>query len=225
MPGDNAEILRNCLIFKALVPEDRRLLAARAHARTYQSGETIFRFGSPGESLVAVLSGRVRISRPAPRGNEVILGEFHAGDLLGEIAVLDGGARSATAVAVLRTEALILDRSEVLRFLRDHANTCLLLLELLCKKVRESDERMSDIGFAGVAARLAKALLFYHRADPRGKGRIDLTQQELGDVIGARRESVSRQVNEWKERGIVNDAKGWTTILDAEALTAIAELG
>src|SRR4029079_8263008 len=159
--ADAADVLRKCFLFQATDEAGRRRLAERAHRRTYVAGEKIFPFGAPGNSMMAILSGTIRISRPAPGGKEVILGEMGVGQVLGEIAVLDGGERSAEATAVTKCELLVLERRDVMPFLEANPKVCLKLLELICGKLRLSDERMTDMGFAELPVRLAKTILSY----------------------------------------------------------------
>jgi CRP/FNR family cyclic AMP-dependent transcriptional regulator len=215
-----AEILKKCSLFEAVDELGRRQLAERAHRRSYAAGEKIFTYHTPGQSMMAVLSGTVRISRPTHKGKEVTLDEIRPGQLMGEIALLDGGERSADAAAMTRCELLILDRRDVLPFLADHPRVCLSLLELICRRLRNADERMSDIGFADLSVRLAKALLSYSGAVTRaGKRALPLRQGELAGMIGASRSSVNRQLRKWQRRGIVAlPTGGGVVILNPEAV-------
>src|SRR5467141_1947416 len=97
--ADTADVLRKCFLFQAVDEAGRRRLAEHAHRHSYLAGEKIFAFGSPGHSMMAILSGTVRISRPTPKGKEIILRDMGVGEVLGEIAILDGGERSAEATA------------------------------------------------------------------------------------------------------------------------------
>jgi len=223
--ADAADVLRKCFLFQAADEAGRRRLAEHAHRRSYAAGQKLFPFGSPGNSMMAIVTGTVRISRPAPGGKEVILGEMGPGQVLGEIAILDGGARSAEATAITKCEVLVLERRDVIPFLETDPKVCLKLLELLCGKLRRSDERMTDIGFAELSVRLAKTVLSYSGADRPGakKTRLSLTQTELADMIGATRESVNRQLREWQKLGIVELKEGWLCIENPSMLSAVAE--
>ena len=144
-------------------------------------------------------------------------------DGLGES--VDGGERSAEATAGARCELLVLERRDVIPFLEANPKVCLKLLALICGKLCRSDERMTDIGFAGLAVRLAKTILLYSGADRNSakKARLSLTQDELADMIGARREGVNRQLSQWRKQGIVDLKDGWLCIEDASMLSAVAE--
>jgi CRP-like cAMP-binding protein len=222
--ADGAEVLKRCCLFQALDEASRQTLAARAHRRFHTPGDTIFNFGDPGQSIMAIVAGTVRISRPAANGKEIILGDIPAGQVLGEIAVLDGRERSATAVAVTRCELIVLDRRDILPFLKEHPELCLKLLELLCGKLRHSDERMSDIAFADLAVRLAKALLVYSGAGqhPHRKPKLSLSQTELAHIIGGTRESVNRQLREWQRQGVIDLKQGWIVVENATSLADLS---
>jgi CRP-like cAMP-binding protein len=228
---DAADVLRKCFLFQAADEAGRRRLAGHAHRRSYAAGENIFGFGTAGQSMIAILTGTARISRPAPRGKEVILGEMGPGEVLGEIAVLDGGERSADVTAVSKCEVLVLERRDVVPFLEANPKVCLRLLQLMCGKLRRADERMTDIGFAEVSVRLAKTILAYaglnRDASTNGhqpkKSRLMFTQEELAEMIGATRESVNRQLREWQKLRMVDLKDGWLCIESESMLLAIAE--
>src|SRR5690349_8112725 len=103
-------MLSKCLLFKALDEAAQRELAARAHRRNFASGETIFHAGAPGQSMMAVLVGTVRIASPLPNGKRLVMSDLPAGELFGEIALIDGGERTADAIALTNCELLVLER-------------------------------------------------------------------------------------------------------------------
>jgi CRP-like cAMP-binding protein len=220
----DARALQKCALFKDLDETDRRKLAERSHRRHFQAGEYIFHFGDPGESLMAILTGAVRISRPAVKGKEVILNDLPAGEIMGELAVLDGKQRSADAMALTNAELLVLDRREFIPFLEEHPRLCLRLLAMVCAKLRLSDERMKDIGFVDLPARLAKVLLRYAppAADRHRQFKLSLNQSELAEMVGAAREGVNRVLNDWHRGGILELKSGWIVVIKRDAVEAIA---
>ena len=134
--------------------------------------------------------------------------------------MLDGKERSADATALTKCELLMLERRDVVAFLERRADICLKLLELMCARLRKSDQRMSDIAFLELAVRLAKLLLdrLGPASRPRGKSKLSLSQTELAGMINATRENVNRCLRDWQRRGIVESKGGWTIILNAEEL-------
>src|SRR5690242_9303916 len=108
------EALARCILFQALEPAARGEIAARAHHRHLPAGTPIFRSGDPGDSMMAIAAGTVRISMPTVPGREVVLADLLAGEVFGEVALLDGGGRSADATALTNCHLLQLDRRDVL---------------------------------------------------------------------------------------------------------------
>ena len=96
---DVAQLLSKSMLFGVLDESARRELASRVHRKNFNAGEPIFHVGDPGQSMMVILAGTVRVSLPGPRGKAVILADLSAGELLGEIALLDGRERSADAAA------------------------------------------------------------------------------------------------------------------------------
>ena len=216
-----AKLLSKGLLFGALDDDARRELAGHAHRRSFDTGEPIFHVGAPGQSMVVILNGTVRVSLPGPRGKGVILADLPAGELLGEVALLDGKERSADATALTKCELVVLERRDVVAFLEKRPDVCLKLLELMCARLRKSDQRMSDIAFLELSVRLAKVLL--DRTGRAGaKAKLSLSQAELASMIHATRENVNRCLRNWQRQGIVDLDERWIVILQREALGAIA---
>jgi len=216
------KLLDKCALFKALSEQERCDLAAHGQLRAFAPNEPIFHFGDPGSSMMGVIVGTVRISLPTRKGKDVILADLPVGELFGEIAVLDGKPRSASAAALTKCELLVLERRDFLSFLERSPTARLNLMELLCGRVRRSDERMAEIAFFDLPARLAKALLRYP-AQGRGPPKLSLSQRELAEIVGGTRENVNRCLREWHKRGILQLKDRWIIILKPEALHAIEE--
>src|ERR1700680_1567787 len=155
------KLLEKCTLFGALDDKARRELAEHAHARHFAAGDAICRIDEHGDSMMAVVLGVVRISLPAVRGKEIILADLRAGEMFGEIALLDGKPRSANATALTNCELMVLERRDVLPFLERNPAACLKLMEILCARIRRSDERMSDMAFFDLPVRLAQTLVDY----------------------------------------------------------------
>lgn len=222
IPDRGRKILEKCALFRVLDEHQRRELASRAQPRTVAANEPIFHVGEPGQSMMAVVVGTVRISLPTVKGREIILADLPAGELFGEIALLDGKERSANATALTKCELVVLERRNVLPFLERNPAACLNLMQILCGRIRRSDERMADIAFYGLPMRLAKTLLNYP-AYGQAPAKLALSQRELAEMTGATRENVNRYLREWQRRGILELKNRWTIVLRPEALQALAE--
>jgi CRP/FNR family transcriptional regulator, cyclic AMP receptor protein len=132
--------------------------------------------------------------------------------------MLDGKPRSANATALTKCELLVLERRAVIPFLEKHPSVCLQLMELLCARIRRSDERMADLAFFELPNRLAKLILSYGPEKAGKEMRLSLSQTELAEMVGATRENVNRCLRDWHRRGLVKLQDGWTVIPDTEKL-------
>jgi CRP-like cAMP-binding protein len=211
------KLLEKCPLFAALDDEGRRELIAHAWTRHVAAGQPICYVGEPGHNMMAIVVGTVRISLPTVRGRDVILADLPAGELFGEIAMLDGKSRSANATALTNCELLVLDRQRVLPILEKYPTACLKMMEILCARIRRSDERMADIAFFDLPSRLAKTLLNYPTPG-HSIAKLSLSQRELAEMAGGTRENVNRCMRDWHRRGILKLKDRWTIILQPEAL-------
>jgi CRP/FNR family transcriptional regulator, cyclic AMP receptor protein len=212
-----SKLLETCPLFSALDEAGRRELISHAWPRHVAAEEPICHLGDPGQNMMAIVVGTVRISLPTARGREIILADLPAGELFGEIAMLDGKARSANAKALTKCELLVLERRDVLPVLEKYPAACLKMMEILCARIRRSDERMSDIAFFDLPVRLAKTLLHYP-AQGHGPAKLSLSQRELAEMAGGTRENVNRCMREWQRRGILELRDRWTIILKPDVL-------
>ena len=214
---NGGKLLEKCALFNALDEHGRRELISHAWPRHIGAGEPICRLGDPGHNMMAIVVGTVRISLPTVRGREIILADLPAGELFGEIAMLDGRPRSANATALTKCELLVLERRDVLPMLEKYPAACLKMMEILCGRIRRSDERMADIAFFDLPARLAKTLLHYP-SQGHGPAKLSLSQRELAEMAGGTRENVNRCMRDWQKRGILKLQDRWTIILKPEVL-------
>ena len=219
-PADDARrLLGNCFLFQGLGLEERNELAARAHIRRFAAGDTIFHMGAPGSSMMAVLSGEVRISISSPDGKELLLAILQPGEVFGEIALLDGKERTADARAMTACSLGILERRDVLVFLERHPAGWPRIVEVLCERFRENTQHVAEVALMQLPARLAKVLLRMHS---ERAGAVQLSQRELGNMVGAARESVNKCLNDWQRRGVVRLEDNAIAILDRPALEELA---
>ena len=217
------KLLENSPIFAALDEHGRREFVARAQPRRFAAGAAICHVGEPGRSMMAVMTGTVRVSLPSAKHREVILADLTAGELFGEIALLDGKSRSADVTALTNCELLVLERRDFVPLLEGNTSVCLKLMEMLCARVRRSDERMIDVAFFDLSMRLAKTLLNYPTSG-QGPAKLSLSQKELGEMAGGTRENVNRCLRDWERQGIVELKDRWTIIRKPDALRQLVEL-
>jgi CRP/FNR family transcriptional regulator, cyclic AMP receptor protein len=202
-------------------------LASRAHVKRYVKGETIFARDDAGESLMIVLAGRAKISNITNDAREIVLNFLGKGDVIGEIAILDGAPRTANVIAIEETETLILYRRDLLPALQKNPDAMLELIKVLCEKLRATSLIVEE-NTLPMAARAAAGLLRLadqHGRMVKGGTLIDLklSQRDLGSYLGLSRENVSRQLGLFREVGLLRIDGPEILILDAEALRRYAE--
>jgi CRP/FNR family transcriptional regulator, cyclic AMP receptor protein len=219
-------LIGNCVLFEGLNDSERSAISARARIKTFDAGEAIFAIGSPGDQMMAVLSGAVRISVPSNDGKELLLAIIHPGDVFGELAVLDGKERSADALADSACTLAILDRRDILSFLERNPSAWAKSVEVLCQRLRRTDQVLAEVALMQLPARLAKMMLRITVPSPVEKmERIRFSQRELASMVGGTRESVNKCLRKWQTGGIVKISESWIAITDREALEKLAEHG
>jgi CRP/FNR family cyclic AMP-dependent transcriptional regulator len=206
-----------------LDPGEIDALATRARVEHYSAGHEIFAKGSPGRSMIAVVRGSLKMTSLSATGKEIVLNIVHPGDIFGEIAVIDGAARSASAVALTDCELLVLDRRDVLPMFEKNSEICMILMRTLCQRLRRTSEHVEDVLFRSLESRLAKTLLELAQgaghAEPRGLALdLHLSQGELATVAGGSRESINKQLQAWQRAGLIELGRGALIIRDAAAL-------
>ncbi len=145
--------------FCDLDPEAFDQLCRYAKHSTLKRGATIFSKGDPGNSLIAVISGTVKISVSSADGRSAILNLIGAGEIFGEISVLDGQARSADATANTNCEIFVIDRREFIPFVRSQPALAMKFIELLCTRLRWTSDQVEQVILQNLPGRLASALI------------------------------------------------------------------
>jgi CRP-like cAMP-binding protein len=224
------QLLGQCSLFRGLSETELSALIAQARIRNFSAGATIFLMGSPGDSLMAVLSGKVGISVSTPEGREIRLAIFQQGEFFGEIALFDGKERSADAVAMTACRLAVLERRDVMAFFNRHPGAWPKLVEALCSRLRLTDQHIAEVALLPLPVRLAKVLSRVAHIEPQpAAGRpyrqVQLSQIELGKIVGASRETVNRCLRDWQRSGVVDVDEGIIAILDRSALEQLSEIG
>jgi CRP-like cAMP-binding protein len=199
-----------------------------AKVRHTRRGEVLFQKGDPGDGLIAILQGRVKISTMSAEGKEVVLNILGTGELFGEIALIDGKDRSADATVMESAELLVIDARDFMPFLEARPDLATRLLVMLCERFRWVNDLYEDAVFMHLPARLAKHLIrlgesFGDESDDGVRIGIKLSQQDLGNLMGTTRESVNKQMRTWIDGGIVSVDQGIITILDQDRLEMYCE--
>jgi CRP/FNR family cyclic AMP-dependent transcriptional regulator len=211
-------------LFRGLPNATLARIAALGLRRIYEEGAVIFMRGDPGDSLCGVVNGRVRISASRPGGKELFLNIMGPGESFGEIALLDGMPRTATATAMARTELTIIRRNQFLSLLRTEPQLAAHLIQLLCKRVRWTAQLMEDSALLSLPARIAKRLLSLaslHGRETPGGIKLAISQDELAQFLGVSRQIVNQHLQAWKARGLVQSGRGSITLGNVRSLEAL----
>lgn len=221
---DKRAILQNHPLFGALGSGVIDQLSAHAATKRIKRGTTIFSKGDQGTCLYAVCTGQVKITVPSGEGKDAVFNLIGPGQIFGEIALLDGGQRTADAVASKDSELLIIDRRDFIPLVHREPEIAIKLIEILCGRLRNTSEQVEDVIFLDLPARLAKALL---RLAGTGAGdrKIAITQSELGQIIGVSREATNRQLRDWEKSNWLKLESGAVVLLDPDALGSLVGTG
>ena len=197
-------------------------LVSRARHVRIAKGECIYRRGDEGDSMLVVLSGRMKISNVTDDAREVVLDFLGPGDLSGEIAVLDGKGRSADVTALVSTDVAIFYRRDLLTVLERHPQALLAIVSELAGKLRTTTA-MVEHGMLQMAGKAAKGLL--RLAEQHGRETEDgicldikLSQKDLGGYLGLSRENTSRELARLREAGLIRSDGGEIVVVDRERL-------
>jgi len=225
MPNDFAlEALGRCRLFGGLGPESLRAIGETLRRRRFKRGEVLFHEGDPGDALFIVASGAVKVVVPSEEGDEAILATLHRGDFLGELALLDGAPRSASAVALEPTEVLALPRDRFNALVASEPAIRDALLASLSAELRRLTAHVAELHFLDLTGRLAARLarLAEEQGDRAADGsvRLDasLTQTDLAAMIGATRQSVNKLLGEFVAAGLLRLDRDAMVVTDIDAL-------
>jgi CRP-like cAMP-binding protein len=221
-------VLASHFLLRHLDPDDLRRLAAQTSVVRHAAQATVFQKGDPGDSMMAVVRGRIKICTYSGQGRELVLNILGPGGVFGEIALLDGKERTADAVALEESDLLVLQRSRFMPFVTASPEMTARLFAVLCQRLRWTSEHLEDTLFREAPSRLARGLLRLATAfgKPAGEGvRIDLklSQQQLGSLIGISRETINKHLGEWTRAGYLASEGGVITLRDQQALQDLAD--
>lgn len=221
-------LLNRVPFLSSLADEDREYLSARVRRRAYSRGETIFSKGDPGHSLFIVESGTVRIYIPGAQGTDLTLAVMGPGDSFGDMSLLDGSPRSASAAALTDAVLYSLERTDFTNLILTRPEAALAILTNVARRLRDTNQMASDLAFMDVRGRLARKLL--ELAESAGVQRdggvminVPLTQEDLANMIGVTRESVNRNLSEFRKLGLVGRDGRKVIIRDPAGLQSFCE--
>jgi CRP/FNR family cyclic AMP-dependent transcriptional regulator len=214
--------------FGGLEPSALEHLAASMRSRRFRRGEVIFHIGDPGDALFVIVSGEVKISLPSETGDEAILATLRDGDVFGELALLDGASRSASATALSATETVVLPRDRFRDLLATEASFRDALLASIAGELRRLTMHVEELHFLDITGRLAAQLVRLAREGGRPAAggavrlRTNLTQGDLAAMVGCTRQSVNKLLGQFTDDGLLRLERDAIVVIDIDGLLATA---
>ncbi len=212
-------------LFGGLDEEGLENLIRGMRIRRFRRGETVFHVGDPGDALFIVMSGSIKITLPADTGDEAILATLRPGDFFGELALLDGAPRSATAIAIESTETYVLPRDRFRALIATEPVMRDALLATMAAEVRRLTHHVEELHFLDITGRLASRLARLAgesgaTAQPDGSIRLagPLTQGDLAAMISCTRQSVNKLLGMFTDDGLIRLERDRIVVLDLDGL-------
>jgi CRP/FNR family transcriptional regulator len=222
LASDSVNLLERVPLFAELSADELGRIAAVAVPRSFPRGVRVFHEGDNSDACYIVRSGDLRVTREHSDGRAIALATLSAGDIFGELAMLDGGARSASVETLADSELLALPAGDMRRLLAAHPSIAVKLIVALVRRLRETNERVARQSFQTVPSRVAGVLaqLIAEEAIPEDREGITvrMTQADLAQLAGTSRESVSRFLATLERAGVVTVGRGRVTVVQPRRL-------
>jgi CRP-like cAMP-binding protein len=222
---DEMEFLKNVPILCGLDLMDLDTIAKVGVRKKYKKSSIILLEEEAGAALFVIISGKVKVVRMGDDGREVILSILGEGDFFGEMAILDGLTRSASVVAIQKSELFMIHRRDFLKLLHDFPSVDIALLKELTMRLRKADAQIMSLSLKDASGRVANVIL--QLADDIGKirrGRVEIDelpiQQDLANMAGSSRETISRMIHAYIREGYLELERGKLIIHDYEKFKA-----
>ncbi|MEQ8191981.1 MAG: Crp/Fnr family transcriptional regulator [Candidatus Eremiobacterota bacterium] len=216
---NTTELLKTIPLFSNLKEKYLLSLAQKTCEKNYNEDTLILQKGEKSGFLGIILSGELKVILLSPQGREVNLAILKPYEYIGEMSLLDDEPHSATVITLKKSRLLILPRDAFQEILKENPEITLFLLKQYVKLVRKLSERIADLKFMDIYQRTAKKLAEMSR---EGKEEtLEITHQELANIVGSNRENVTRSLNEMEKKHILYMQKGKIVIKDLKAVKGI----
>lgn len=210
----SAAFWRSFPIFEGFDKQTLGEIAGIASYRKWPAGTVIFQRGDEGTYLIALVTGRIKLSLITPQGKELSLRQLEPGSVLGEMAILDGQPRSADATAVVATEGYVISKRDFLEILMRTPMAAQTIIHYLCTKLRETTEQLETIALYDLDARVARFFLatlrnIHGEELPESANlQLALSQAEIASIVGASRPKINRSILTLEEAGAIRRSDG-----------------
>jgi CRP/FNR family cyclic AMP-dependent transcriptional regulator len=210
-------------LFAALDAEGAAALRSSLTERHVLKGTVLFSEGEPGDQMLVIVEGKVKLGQTSTDGRETLLAVLGPGEMFGELSLFDPGQRTSTATALTDAVVVALGHEQLRPWLSGRPEVAAALLQALARRLRRTNEAMADLVFSDVPGRVAKALMdlsgkFGIRTDEGVLVTHDMTQEELAQLVGASRETVNKALADFTQRGWIRLEPRQVVVLDIERL-------
>jgi CRP/FNR family transcriptional regulator, cyclic AMP receptor protein len=217
------EMLRRAPLFEALDEEGTKALRAGVTDVELTRGDRLFDEGDSGDALYVVIDGKIKLTRTSVDGRENLISLMGPGEMFGELSLFDPRPRTMSASAVTDVRLAALAHDDLRTWLTGRPDVAMHLLTALARRLRRTNEVMSDLVFTDVPGRVAKALLdlaarFGSQQEDGLQVNHDLTQEELAQLVGASRETVNKALADFVARGWIQLHPKSVLLIDPERL-------
>ncbi len=221
-PAEKLRYLSELTVFQDLSPREMQELNRIITMSHVPRGRVFYRPEEPGEVLFILKEGRVQLYRISPEGKKLVITTLGPHTLFGEMALLGTKMHNTFAEAIEDCLICIMSRADLERLILNKPQVALRILEVTGKRLREAEERLENMAFKGIPARLASLLL--RLAEEQGTDEISgLTHQDLAESVGTYRETATQVLNDLKSQGLIEIGRKRIKVLDATRLAEIAE--
>jgi len=219
--------LKRVPIFSGVSEESLRKIASITTERCYNKKNIVFHEGDYGDTLYIIKAGRIKIAKVSMDGREKTLTILQVGDFFGEMAIFDNLPRSASAEAIDHEVRLLsISKSDFERLIHENPSIALMIMRDLTRRIRQVNQQVEDLAFKDVHGRVASTL--YNllqtdkaRDDKQKASQLKMTHQDLANMVGSSRETVTRALNRLQDEGIISISHQQITVLTPEALAEV----
>ena len=218
--------LQNIPVFAHLAEQDLQLIDRLVQLKKYPKDSYVFIEGEYGDELYFIKSGMVKLSKMLEDGSEKILHFVKSGEIFAEVLIFKGGEYPATAQVIEDSEIGMIANEELERLLKQRGDITFKIIEVMAERLRTAQYHIMDLALRDVDGRLASSLLTLAReyGEKTARGQcinINLSQQQLANLIGSSRETVGRILSSWKKQGFIEVDKQLISIVDVEGLKTV----
>ncbi|MGV0811061.1 Crp/Fnr family transcriptional regulator [Mycolicibacterium boenickei] len=212
------EVLARAGIFQGVSPDAVAALVRQLEPVTFRRGEVVFAEGEPGDTLYIITSGKVKIGRKSVDGRDSLITLMGPSDMFGELAIFDPGPRTSSVTALTELKTVVMSRAVLRSWIADRPEIAEQLLRVLARRLRRTNDNLSDLIFTDVPGRVAKQLLYLAQRFGSRDGsalRVDheLTQEEIAQLVGSSRETVNKALSDFAQRGWIR-VQGRSILID-----------